>query len=204
MVTYGLERVGYIAVVDLGHEIFIWFVFLPMLLIKRDGVQEPKEIIKSFISSPVVIAIIGSLFLNIIGASKIVYQLPFVGGVMATLDFLSKLTVPLILIIVGFGIKFDRNRLGKALGIVALRFGIMTPIILIVNKFLIRNYLNLDQFFEIAVFTLLMMPPPFIVPLYADENLDAGEMSYINNVLALHSVISVSVFVIFFIFNSSI
>jgi len=123
---------------------------------------------------------------------------------MITLEFLSKLTVPLILIIVGHGVSIDRARLVKAFGIVALRFGIMTPIILLVNKFLIRNYLSLDQFFEIAVFTLLMMPPPFIVPLYADENLDADERSYINNVLALHSVLSVFVFVIFFIFNSSI
>jgi len=60
--AYGLDKVGYIEVVDLGHEIFIWFVFLPMLLIKRDGVQKPREIIKTFISSPVVIVLIGSLF----------------------------------------------------------------------------------------------------------------------------------------------
>ena len=123
---------------------------------------------------------------------------------MATLEFFSKLTGPLMLIIVGFGIKIDRKRLGKALGIVALRLGIMTPIILFVNKFLIRNYLNLDHFFEIAVFTLLMMPPPFIIPLYADENLDAEEMSYIINVLATHTVMSVSVFIIYFIIKSSI
>ena len=30
--AYGLEKIGYIAIVDLGHEIFIWFMFLPLLL----------------------------------------------------------------------------------------------------------------------------------------------------------------------------
>ena len=41
--AYGLQDIGYIAVVDLGHEIFIWFVFLPLLLIKRDGSQNPQR-----------------------------------------------------------------------------------------------------------------------------------------------------------------
>ena len=31
--AYGLDKIGYIAVIDLGHEIFIWFVFMPLLLI---------------------------------------------------------------------------------------------------------------------------------------------------------------------------
>ena len=64
--AFGLEKIGYIAVVDLGHEIFIWFVFLPLLLMKRDAVQHPTEIARSFISSPVVLAIIASIFSNFI------------------------------------------------------------------------------------------------------------------------------------------
>jgi predicted permease len=60
--AYGLEKIGFIAVTDLGHEIFIWFVFMPMLLIKRDGAQNPKEIFKSFLSAPVVIAILPAFY----------------------------------------------------------------------------------------------------------------------------------------------
>ncbi len=202
--AYGLDKIGYIAVVDLGHEIFIWFVFLPLLLIKRDGVQKPKEIVKSFLSAPVVIAIIASLFLNTIGASRVLYRLPIAGGVMATLDFLSKLTVPLILIIVGHGVKIDRARLGEALLVVGIRLGIMIPSVLILNTYLIKNYLQLNRFFEIAMFTLLVMPPPFIVPLYAGEKLDVEEKGYINNVLTIHTVISVCIFLLYFIFNPTV
>ena len=50
--AYGLDKIGYIAVVDLGHEIFIWFVFLPLLLIKRDGARNPKEIVNPFYPHP--------------------------------------------------------------------------------------------------------------------------------------------------------
>ncbi|MEN8173689.1 MAG: hypothetical protein ABFS03_12535 [Chloroflexota bacterium] len=199
--AYGMEKIGYIAVVDLGHEIFIWFMFLPLLLVKRDGAQKPKVIIKSFLSTPVVIAILSSLLLNIFGASKSLYQLPIAGGVMATLDFLSNLTIPLILIIVGYGVKINKEGLKEALLVATIRLGIMIPLALLLNTYLIRNSLALDKFFEIALFTLLIMPPPFIVPLYVRENLNIEEKHYINNVLTVHTIISVVIFLIYFILN---
>ena len=170
-------------------------------LIKRDGAQEPKEIVKSFLSSPVVISILASLFLNIIGSQKILHQLPLTGGVMATLGFLSNLTIPLILIIVGYGVQFDRRGLREAINVAMIRLGIMIPLVLVLNTYLIRDILQLDKFFEIAMFTLLIMPPPFIVPLYAREELDFVERRYINNVLTIHTVISVIIFLVYFILN---
>lgn len=202
--AYGLDKVGYIAIVDLGHEIFIWFVFLPLLLIKRDGVQKPREIVLSFLSAPVVIAIITSLLLNLLGMSQLLYQLPITGGGMETLGFLSRLTVPLILIIVGYSVKIDREGLGQALLVSILRLGIMIPIVLVVNNYIIRNYLHLDRFFEIALFTLLIMPPPFIIPLYARDGLALAEKHYINNALTVHTLLSVVIFLIYFILNPSI
>ena len=199
--AYGLDKIGYIAVVDLGHEIFIWFVFLPLLLIKRDGAQKPKEIVNSFLSSPVVIAILTSLLLNILGVNELLYQWPITGGLMGTLEFLRDLTVPLILMIVGYGVKIDRDGLREALILTAIRLGIMIPLAWVLNTFLIRLSLQLDSFFELATFTLLIMPPPFIVPLYASEKLDPEENRYINNVLAIHTVISVAIFLVFFALN---
>ena len=97
--AYGLEQIGYIAVADLGHEIFIWFVFLPLLLIQRDGAQKPADIAKAFLSAPVVIAILASLIFNVLGGQTWLYDLPITGAIMATLNFLGYLVVPLILII---------------------------------------------------------------------------------------------------------
>lgn len=202
--AYGLERLGYIAVVDLGHEIFIWFVFLPLLLVKRSGVQSPREIVKSFLSTPVVIAILASIFFNVLGGAEWLYRLPVAGALMATFDFLGNLSVPLILIIVGYGIKIDRAGFGDALLVVLMRLGILMPLALILNVYLLRGFLQLDRFFEIALFTLLILPPPFIVPLYTPAHLAWEEKQYINNVLMLHTIISVIVFLLYFFVNPAI
>jgi hypothetical protein len=120
---------------------------------------------------------------------------------METLSFLSPLTIPLILIIVGYGVKIDQEGIREALTVIAIRLGIMIPLVLVLNTYLVRNSLHLGKFFEIAMFTLLIMPPPFIVPLYASEKLDTKEKRYINNVLTIHTVISVIVFLVYFILN---
>lgn len=200
--AYGLEQIGYIAVADLGHEIFIWFVFLPLLLIRRDGAQKPAQIVKSFLSAPVVIAILASLILNVLGGQTWLYELPVTGALMATLTFLGYLVVPLILIIVGYGIKFDRGGLKDALTVALIRLGILLPLVFVLNVYLIRGLLGLDRLFEAALFTLLILPPPFIIPLYADPKLAIEEKQYINNVLTVHTVISVTLFVIYFVATS--
>ena len=199
--AYGLSKIGYIAIVDLGHEIFIWFIFLPLLLIKRDGSQSLAKIGRSFISSPVVIAIIASLILNVSGTAVALYELPVTGAIMSILESLGNLTIPLILIIIGHGIKLDQHGLRDSLQIVAIRLLILIPLALVVNIVLIRNILQLDAFFEAAVFTLLISSPPFIVPLYAKKDLAVTEKQYINNVLMVHTVISIAVYIIYFALN---
>jgi len=199
--AYGLERIGYIAVTDLGHEIFIWFVFLPLLLVKRDGAQNPKEIVRSFLSSPVVIAILMGLLLNVLNGRDWLAQLPITGALLVTFEFLGGLTVPLILIIVGHGIRINRSGLKDALFVALIRLGILIPLAFLLNTYLIRGFLQLERLFESALFTLLILPPPFIVPLYARSNLDTEEKQYINNVLTIHTIISITLFIAYLVLN---
>lgn len=199
--AYGLTHIGTIAVVDLGHEIFIWFVFLPLLLMKRDGRQSLAGIGRSFVTSPVVIAILASLLFNALGAAESLYELPVTGAFMSGFQFLGNLTIPLILVIVGYGIKFDRHGLKDSLRVVLLRLGMLIPLALAVNVFIIRGLLQLDAYFEAALFTLLILPPPFIVPLYARRDLPIGEKQYINNVLMVHTIISIAVYIFYFAWN---
>jgi len=164
--AYGLEKIGYIAIVDLGHEIFIWFVFLALLLMKRDGLQNPRELVQAFFKSPVIIAILAGIILNIMGVQEALYQLPITGALITTLQFLGNLTIPVILMIDGYGIKLDRYGIKEALLVVVIRLVILIPLALVLNTLLIRDLLHLEKPFEAALFTLLILPPPFIIPLY--------------------------------------
>lgn len=158
---------------------------------------------KAFLKSPVIIAILAGIFLNLIGAEKFLSERPITGAIMATLQFLSNLTIPLILIIVGYGIGFDCHGVKDAFLVISIRLAILVPLALILNIVLIRGLLNLGRSFEVALFTLLILPPPFIVPLYVQPEA-TEEKRYINTVLTLYTVISVTIYAAYFIFNPQI
>lgn len=198
--AYGLENIGYIAIMDLGHELFIWFVFLAFLLMRRDGLQGSGQIVSAFFKSPVVIGILAGIILNLLGAQTFLYQSPVTGAVMASLEFLSNLTIPLVLMIVGYGIRFDRSGIRDAALVIGIRLALLIPLALLLNAVLIRGLLNLPAPFEAALFTLLILPPPFIIPLYMPPGI-AEERRYINNVLTLYTLVSVLVFAVYFLLN---
>lgn len=198
--VYGLENIGYIAVMDLGHEIFIWFVFLAFLLKEREGIQSSSQLFKAFFKSPVIIGILLGIILNIIGLQQFLYDFPLTGAIMATLQYLGNLTIPLILIIIGYGLKLDRSGVKEALPVVLLRLVVLLPLALLVNTVLIRGWLQLGQPFETALFTLFILPPPFIIPLYVRPEL-AAEKQYINNVLTLYTLVSIVIFTIYLALN---
>lgn len=198
--VYGLENIGFIAIIDLGHEIFIWFVFLALLLMLRDGTQNPGALARSFFSSPVIIAILLGIGLNLAGARAFLYESAVTGGIIATLEFLSNLTIPLILIIVGYGIKFDRANLREALLVVGVRLVILVPLALVLNAVVIRELLGLAPGFEAALFTLLVLPPPFIIPLYMKRGMPQ-ERQYVNTVLTVYTLVSLLIFAVYFVGN---
>lgn len=198
--AYGLDAVGTIAVVDLGHEIFIWFVFLALLLKKRDDLQGAGQLAKVFFQSPVVIAILLGITFNLLGLQAFLTEGIVSGAIIAALNFLSNLTVPLILIIVGYGIKLSAEGLRESLLVTILRLGLLVPLAIAVNALLIRGALGLGKPFEAAMFTLLVLPPPFIIPLYMRPG-DEDERRYVNNVLALHTIVSLIIFTVYLILS---
>lgn len=202
--AYGLDKIGYIAIVDLGHEIFIWFVFLALLFVQRDGTRSPTQLAQAFFKSPVIIAILAGLGFNLIGARDFLYDRAITGGIMLTLQFLSGLTVPLILIIVGYGIQLDRQGVKAALPVIVIRMALFIPLALLLNRVLIREILGLEPAFEVALFTLLILPPPFIIPLYMKPDTAQDERRYINNVLTLYTLVTLAVFAVYFVMNPEI
>lgn len=198
--AYGLDKIGYIAVIDLGHEIFIWSFFLSLLLMRRDGISQTGQLVRAVFQSPVMIAIMAGILFNLLGIQEFLYERAVTGGVMATLVFLSNLTIPLILVIVGYGIKLDWQGARESVVVIAIRMVVLLPLALILSKVFIGGLLDMEKPFQAAFFTLLILPPPFIVPLYMRPG-NPDERRYINNVLTLYTIVTIVIFSIYFVLN---
>ncbi len=201
--AYGLDKIGKFAVVDFGQEMFIWFLYTALLVQKRDGASDTGKLLKMFASSPVIIAIFAGILLNLIGLPELLDSIPLIGGLLATIDLGGSLTVPLILIVVGYGIRIDMKEFYYSARLIAIRLMVNIPAALLLNRVFIEGILGLDKGFKAALFTLLILPPPFILTLYMKPSLKE-ELHSVDNTLALHTIITILIFIIYFALNPTI
>lgn len=201
--AYGLDNVGYIAIVDLSHELFIWFVLATILAAKRDGVSSFGGTLRGFVTSPIIIAIVTALVLNLAGLGELFESMVFGVALVRTLDFLGNLLIPSILIIIGYGMQLTREGVREAMGVVSARLLVLIPLAILLSTVVVRRVLELDPAFEAAVFTFLVLPPPYIVPLFMRKD-QAADRVYANNVLSVYTAISLVIFVVYFILNPSL
>ncbi len=200
--AYGLENIGYLAIMDLGHELFIWFIFVSLLLLKRNGTQDIKQLIRNFLKSPVIIAIFLGIFLNLTGLGKFLYDFTITEAVISTIKLLGQLTIPLILLVVGYGIHFQKSFLKDLPVLLIARLVVLIPMAFLGGIFM-DKVLGLDEAFKAALFTLFILPPPFIIPIYIPQHCKK-ERLYVNNLLTSYTIISIIIFIIYFIFNPRI
>ncbi len=153
-----------------------------------------------FATSPVIIGVVAGLILNILGVPERVESIPLAEGVLNTINMLGSTTIPLILIVVGYGIRLDMEKLVYSARVIIIRMLVNIPLALLVNRLFIRGVLGLGAGFEAAFFTMLILPPPFILTLYMPQELE-DEVHNVDNTLTLHSIVSIIVFIIYYALN---
>lgn len=193
--TWGLAAVSTIAVVALGHELFIWFVFFALLVGRRDGGARALSLAADFARNPVVIAILAGLVLNVLGLHTAeLEQAPIANAFLATLRMLAPLTAPLILLVIGHGLYFEAGAFGEVAKLVGLRLAVQLPLAALC-AYGVVGPLGMEARFGVALATLMILPPPFIVPLFmpTDES-GAEERRFVHRVLTVHTLISLVIF----------
>ena len=198
--AYGVDQLGKIAIIDFGQELFVWFIYMALLTRRREGSTNIKSLLRMFFTSPVILAILSGITLNLLGAGKWLLQADFMLGIFSTIELVGSLTVPLILIVIGYGIQLDHSEFAYSLRVILIRLGILIPLSLLVNRFFISGWLGLGDGFKAAFFTLMILPPSFILTLFMDQKL-TEERHRIDNTLTLHTLATIAVFIVYYAFN---
>lgn len=191
--AYGLEHAPAAAIVGLGHEFFIWFVFVTLLKRQSDGAVSLGETVRSFVTSPVIIAIFAGLLLNLAGLGSFLEENALTGALLAVASHLAAMIVPLILIVVGHGSRLTRDGVRQAAPFVAVRFVVCLALALLAS-WGAGAWLGLGAPVQAALFMLFILPPPFIVPLFLPAR-RGGEITFANNVLSLYTLLSIVAFI---------
>ncbi|AEJ61065.1 Auxin Efflux Carrier [Spirochaeta thermophila DSM 6578] len=196
-VAYGEEHIPLIAVTDLGHELFIWFIFVPALIGTAGGRRGLGRTILSFMTSPVIIGIVLGLTANLLGLRIPLEGAPISAGIIRMLEMIASMTGPLILLVVGAGLEFSPHGFHLAFRTLAVRFPTVLLLFFALSRFVFKGWLDLPSGYSTALFVLLLSPPPYVIPIFMGERHDE-EQGRINTTLALYTLVSLGAFLVYF------
>lgn len=191
--VFGSQNVSRLALVDFGQVTFVFFVLVAMLTSLKGERPRAGELMLRLVTSPVIVAIFMGLAVGLLRA-----VVPFGGSsvyrIFTTfLGMLSNLTVPLICIVIGYQLQVDRHHLWLPLLTLAIRTGLLLGFAYVVGVFVVGRFLHLDPMYRNAVYTMFILPPPFVIPLFMAQE-DVENVRYVSNTLSLGTVVSTAVF----------
>jgi len=184
------ESMSKFAMIVLGQEIFV-FTLYKMLLTKKTGL---KAILQDFLSSPTLIAVVLGLVVGATGLYGKLQQWGVAVIVDSITSFVSAPTAMIILLAVGFDLVIKEIPWKQTGGLIAMRLVLMAlcyGVLVLLNRLVLGGMI-----FEGAALVLVILPPPYIIPVFADEPAERVQISSSLSALtlvtmALFAVISV-------------
>lgn len=184
---YGENSIQNFAVIDLGQVLFVFFVLVTGLEVFQGRQFNLNQTIVNFVKSPVIIGILAGVVFNLFGLYQILKEIDLTSSILSTAEILAGLTTPLVALVIGYGLKFQKGRLALPIQTVLVRLVIWVSLALIFNHLIIHRLLGLDRVFEAAVVLMSILPAPFVVPFYLRADHEQ-ERDYILNTLSLGTV----------------
>ncbi len=187
--VYGTANMYKLAIVDLGQVTFVFFILLSYLKKLNGKAVGGKALILSFARSPVILSIIAGIVFGATGTIHIVREFPLFESFWETFRLVSSLTVPVICIVIGYELRLSAGSLRAPLFTASARIALLFILAFLVNNLLLNRILHLDRTFQIALYTLFILPPPFVIPIFME---DCGESSkqFVLNTISIHIILS--------------
>lgn len=191
----GQEKMGSIAVADLGQEVFVFTVYLFMLRRETGSRQSLPEAVSEVMKNPVIIAVLLGLLVGVTGLGNLMKGTLAGEVVDGVCGFVSAPTAALILFSIGYDLRLDRRLLSRAMGTVGLRLAC----VLLVGggmTLLMFKLIPYDPYLLLAMLLMLVLPAPFVLPVYSQSPQEAEFLSMYLSLGTLFSILLYAVLII--------
>lgn len=171
------------ALPDIGQTLFVFTLYKILLSGKRDF----KAIGKDMATTPILWAVAAGVLIGATGLYGKLVDWGVSGVLNACTDFLSAPTGMIILLTVGYDLVLREIPWKKTAGVIAMRLGIMVICLGVavgLNRLVLGGVL-----FEGAMVLMLILPPPYVIPVFADEPAERVQISSALSALTLVTIV---------------
>lgn len=177
------ESISRFAILDLGQTLFVFTLFKILL----SGKKDIKAIGKDMVTSPILWAVAAGVLLGATGLYGLLGQWGVSGILDSATSFLSAPTAMIILLTVGYDLVIKEIPWKKTAGLIAMRLAVMAVLMVIVVV-LNRTVLG-GMIFEGAALLMFILPPPYVIPVFADEPAERVQISAALSAMTLVTMV---------------
>ena len=188
---YGSARTADFARIDLGQVLFVFTLYKILLGLESSKKADPKELIREMVFSPIIIAIVAGVLIGATGLYRALEPLGISAVFDTCTDFVSAPTGAIILLTIGYDLVLMDVPWVSTGKVVALRFGIM--MILRFALLLVLRVILPSADLRGAINVMFILPPPFVLPVFAD---DADQRVYVSSALSVSTLVAIAGFAI--------
>lgn len=190
---WGADKLPMFMLIGLGHEFFAWFICIPYIQFKSSGTFSITQTLKRFLKTPVILGILGGLFVNISGLYDKMDTIFLGRAVLNAMTLLSNITVPLILMIIGYSLVLERSKSRKMMYFITVRLVLLLAVGSIVLALINLIFGSLDPLFNVAFYAFLILPPSYLVPVLVKDN---EERHFFSQAVVYYTLVSFAGYII--------
>ena len=188
---YGSGRTAEFARIDLGQVLFVFTLYKVLLAMDSNEKADVGKLVREMALSPIIIAIIAGVLLGATGLYRALVPSGISGMLDACTAFVSAPTGAIILLTIGYDLVLDDIPWAQTAKVVGLRLVIMLALrtALVALLGILWPQANLTA----AINVMFILPPPFVLPVFAD---DADQRTYVSSALSVSTLVAIIGFAI--------
>lgn len=192
---YGLDRLSEFGIADVGQVLFVFLVTVPLIIgmNKKGDSGFFAQSMKIAIKSPVIWAILIGLILSIFRVNNLAGSLAY-DTVKDILGFIAVPTPFLISLVIGSGLKFSFNKMKTETFTALLKVALSVCFAFII-LFVVLKPLELADYLSIPLFSMFILPGPFVIPVFMDSS-NRDEVGFVSNTLSIGTLLGLAGFLI--------
>ena len=186
---YGSDQVTYFARIDLGQVLFVFTLYKILLGAGDDKKADRGALIRDMLTSPIILAIAAGVLLGATGLYGALAPSGVSGVIDACAELIAAPTSVLILLGIGYDLVLRDIPWRPTLKAVGLRAVIMAALcagFLLLVRAIAPGYVTTG-----AAVMMFMLPPPFVLPVFAD---DADQRVFVSSALSVSTLVAIAGF----------